>query len=104
MVYNTFMLTILKTEVFSDWFHAQDKAVKARIDARLVRLELGHLGDAKAIGDGVSELRFHVRSGIRVYFMQEGQEIIILLAGGDKDSQQKDIKTAKKLARMVKEE
>lgn len=104
MVYNLFMLTILKTEVFSDWFHAQDKTVKARIDARLVRLELGHLGDAKAIGDGVSELRFHVRSGIRVYFMQEGQEIIILLAGGDKDSQRKDIKTAKKLARMVKED
>jgi len=64
----------------------------------------GHFGDYRVIGDGVSELRFHVRSGIRIYYFQREQEVIVLLAGGNKDSQKKDIETAKKLVRQIREE
>lgn len=102
MVNNLTGKTILTTDVFDAWFTAlRDKQGKARIAARLRRVEQGNLGDVKPVGEGVSELRIHSGPGYRIYFMQRGQEVIILLAGGDKDTQAKDIKTALELARQL---
>ena len=97
------MFTLFKSEVFSKWFHAQEKVVRARVDARLVRLEQGYFGDVKYLGGGVSELKFRFLSGIRVYFMRDGRDVIILLGGGDKGSQKKDVMEAQKLARLSME-
>ena len=74
---------------------------KARIVARIRRLELGNLGDAKSVGDKVSELRVHYGAGYRVYFTRKGRTIVILLCGGDKGSQRRDIKEAQQLAKEV---
>lgn len=99
------MKTILTTTVFDLWFDAlRDKQGKARIDARLRRIELGNFGDVKPIGHGVSELRIDCGPGYRVYFAQRGLEIVILLAGGDKSTQTNDIKAALALAQQMKEE
>lgn len=65
------------------------------------RAELGNFGDCEPVGEGVSEMRIHVGAGYRVYFVQRGQELVILLAGGDKSTQSKDIKTALELARQL---
>lgn len=104
MVYNIRMITIHTTEIFDAWFSKQDKEIRARIDARLIRVELGNFGDVKPVGEGVSELRFHIRSGIRVYFVQHGKDVIVLLAGGNKSSQAKDIENAQKLAKQLEED
>ncbi len=80
---------------FRKWCDTLDNSVADRIEARLKRLALGNFGDAKSVGDGVSELRMTFGSGYRIYFGQYGNEIIILLCGGDKSSQADDIKTAK---------
>ncbi len=81
---------------FDKWLYSlKDKATIARIVSRLERVADGNLGDVKPVGDGVSELRLMFGSGYRVYFAQEGDTFILLLCGGDKDSQDKDIKTAK---------
>lgn len=102
MVHNQSGKTILTTAVFDAWFAAlRDRAGKAHIEARLRRVEQGHLVDVKPVGEGVSELRIHTGPGYRVYFTQRRQDIVILLAGGDKDSQAKDIKTALELARQI---
>lgn len=69
------------------------------IFARLDRLAYGHAGDVQPIGEGISELRIHHGPGYRVYFRRRGETIILLLCGGDKSSQAKDIKTAKRLAK-----
>lgn len=99
------MKTILTTTVFDLWFDAlRDKQGKARIDARLRRIELGNFGDVKPVGHGVSELRIDCGPGYRVYFAQRGLEIVILLAGGDKSTQTNDIKAALALAQQMKEE
>ena len=73
----------------------------ARIQARIDRAEAGNLGDCKPVGEGVSEMRIDVGPGYRVYFVQRGLEVVILLAGGDKSTQAKDIEVAKKLAKQV---
>ncbi len=78
-----------------DWLDNLDSAVAARIYARLKRVALGNTGDAKAVGDGVSELRMAFGSGYRVYFAQHGDEIVVLLCGGDKGTQRGDIAKAK---------
>lgn len=99
------MKTILTTALFDHWFTGlKDNAGKRRIQMRIDRAEDGHFGDCKPVGEGVSEMRVNVGPGYRVYFMQrgEGYEIIILLAGGDKSTQQKDIQTALQLARDIK--
>lgn len=86
------------------WFESlRDKQAARRIQARIDRAEEGNFGDCKPIGEGVSEMRIHYGPGYRVYFVQRGMEIVILLAGGDKSSQDKDIKTALGLAQQIKE-
>jgi putative addiction module killer protein len=79
----------------------RDRKARARIQTRIDRLQLGLLGDVKPVGEGVSELRIDYGPGYRVYFVQRGQELVILLAGGDKSTQDKDIKTALELARNL---
>ena len=73
----------------------------ARIPARIDRAEDGNLGDCESVGEGVSEMRIHYGPGYRVYFAQLGMEWVVLLAGGDKAGQRKDIKAARKLAREL---
>ncbi len=99
------MKVIYSTEVFDTWFSLlRDRQAKLRIQARIDRAELGNFGDCESVGEGVSEMRIHVGPGYRVYFIERGMEIVILLAGGDKSTQTKDIKNAVKLARQAKEE
>ena len=83
----------------SQWFsNLRDRQAKARIDIRVRRLSMGNPGDVKPVGKGVSELRIDYGQGYRVYFIQRGETLIILLAGGDKQTQERDIKTALNLA------
>ncbi|MBF0557843.1 MAG: type II toxin-antitoxin system RelE/ParE family toxin [Nitrospirae bacterium] len=94
------MLEVRKTEIFSDWFEAlRDKEAKARIQVRVDRASMGNFGDCDAVGEGVSEMKIHYGPGYRVYFTRRGRDIVILLAGGDKSTQSKDIKTALQIAR-----
>lgn len=74
---------------------------QTRIQARVRSAELGNFGDCEPVGEGVSEMRIHYGPGYRVYFVQRGMEIVILLAGGDKSTQDKDIKTALNLVRQL---
>ncbi len=84
------------TTPFNDWLEAlRDRKARAIIRTRINRVRLGNLGDCKSVGEGVSELRIKFSAGYRIYFGQEGDTIIILLSGGDKSSQNKDIKQAK---------
>ena len=77
----------------------QDQTAKALIAARLLRLAIGFTGDIASVGEGVSELRVHFGPGYRIYFQMRGAEIVLLLCGGDKGTQDRDIKTAKQLAK-----
>ena len=96
------MIEIRQTETYAEWFSSlRDRQAKARIDIRIRRLSLGNPGDVKAVGEGVSELRINYGSGYRVYFVQHGQTVVILLAGGEKRTQDRDIKTALELARIA---
>lgn len=98
------MAAIFTTQTFEQWFaELKDAKGRFRIQARIDRAELGNFGDCEPVGEGVSEMRIHFGPGYRVYLTQRGTEIIFLLAGGDKRSQGKDIKTALKLARELKE-
>ena len=100
MVYNRCMKPIYTTDVFDRWFISlRDRQAKARIQARIDRAEMGNFGDCAPVGEGVSEMRIHYGPGYRVYFVQRGIEVVILLAGGDKSTQRKDIQTAIALAR-----
>ena len=102
MDYTIFVIAILTTETFDTWFAGlRDVQAKHRLQARIRRMELGNLGDCEPIGEGVSEMRIHAGAGYRVYFIQRGLEFIVLLAGGDKSTQSKDIKAALKLAREL---
>jgi putative addiction module killer protein len=95
------MLEILETGEYRRWFAGlRDTAGKRRIDVRLRRLELGHLGNFRRVGEGVLELRIDYGPGYRVYLVRRGLAVIVLLAGGDKSSQRRDIERAKELARM----
>nr|VFJ49797.1 MAG: putative addiction module killer protein [Candidatus Kentron sp. DK]VFJ60983.1 MAG: putative addiction module killer protein [Candidatus Kentron sp. DK] len=96
------MQTIYTTEVFDNWFaNLRDKRAAKRVQARIRRAELGNFGDCEPVGEGVSEMRIHYGPGYRVYFTRHGMEIVILLAGGDKSTQSKDIKTALRIARKL---
>ena len=98
------MFKLLQTALFSDWLsNLRDTRAKQRIAMRLDRLALGNFGDVKPVGAGVSELRIPVGKGYRVYLLQRGDTVIILLCGGNKKSQSHDIALAKELAKEVKE-
>jgi putative addiction module killer protein len=93
------MYEVLQTSVYASWFRSvRDKAVRGRIVARIERLQLGNFGDAKSIGGGVHELRMNFGPGYRVYFTRRGERIILLLCGGDKASQSRDIARARQIA------
>lgn len=98
------MIEIKQTETFRKWENKlKDKTVRAAIAARIFRLANGLSGDVSPVGQGISELRIHYGSGYRIYFKQIANKIILLLCGGDKSSQNKDIEIAKKLAIELEE-
>jgi putative addiction module killer protein len=93
---------ILTTAVFDRWFgRLRDRMAATRIQVRIDRAETGNLGDCRPVGGGVSEMRVAYGPGYRVYFTQRGHELVVLLAGGDKGTQAKDIELAKELAKQV---
>jgi putative addiction module killer protein len=97
-------MEIRKTEVFARWVDGlRDIRARARVLARIERLASGNPVDVAPVGDGVSELRIDYGPGYRVYFKQQGRRLIVLLAGGEKSTQSKDIRTALKLARELEE-
>lgn len=96
------MVEIRKTDVYVKWLDGlRDIRARARVLARVERLAAGNPGDAEPVGEGVSELRINYGPGYRVYYKQQERELVILLVGGDKSSQSKDIKTALRLARNL---
>ena len=96
------MIEIRETADFLAWFDAlRDARARARITARLLRAAMGNLGDVKPVGEGVSEMRIDVGAGYRVYFVRCGPALVVLLCGGDKSSQDADIKRAKRLAKQL---
>ena len=96
------MKTIHTTEAFDVWFSGlKDKQAARRVQVRIDRAEDGNFGDCAPVGEGVSEMRVHYGPGYRVYFVQRGMEVVILLAGGDKSTQSGDIKTALDIARQL---
>lgn len=98
------MYLIKQTESFVRWLtRLRDMRAKARIVARLRMASAGHLGDVKSVGDGVSEMRIDTGPGYRLYFTRRGALMIVLLVGGDKSSQARDIQRAKALAKEIEE-
>lgn len=98
------MIEVRQTDIFANWFNKlRDRKAKARIQARIDRIEIGNFGDVAPVGEGVSELRIHYDPGYRVYFIQRGPVVVILLSGGDKDSQNADIKRAKEIAKQLED-
>ena len=98
-------MKVRKSSVYKKWIDGlRDERARYRINARIRRLEKGNPGDVKPAGDGISEMRIDYGPGYRVYYKDTGKEIIILLCGGDKRTQQADIAEAKKIARTYEEE
>jgi putative addiction module killer protein len=98
------MIELRKTERFAQWLDGlRDLQARARVQARTERLARGNPGDVQPAGEGVSELRINYGPGYRVYFKQRGREVVILLAGGDKRTQARDIRSALRLARNLAE-
>ena len=96
------VIEVWQTDVFVDWFATlRDREARARITVRIRRLSLGNPGDVKPVGGGVSEMRIDYGPGYRVYFVQRGATIVVLLCGGDKRSQDRDITRAQALAQEV---
>ncbi|MFT4278263.1 MAG: type II toxin-antitoxin system RelE/ParE family toxin [Rhodopseudomonas sp.] len=99
------MPTVRKTHEFERWLRdLRDQRARARILLRLDRLEIGNPGDVAPVGEGVSEFRIHYGPGYRVYFVERGATLIVLLCGGDKSSQAADIAAAKRLARDLEDQ
>lgn len=93
------MPDIKRTDEFSSWLrNLRDIRARAKVISRIERLSLGNPGDVAPVGDGISEMRIHYGPGYRVYYIQRGEEIVVLLCGGDKSSQDSDIRAARKLA------
>ncbi len=92
------MIEIIKSNYFNAWIESLEVITMSRVLARLARVELGNFGDHSSVGDGINELRLFFGSGYRIYYMQQGSQLIILLCAGDKSSQAKDIKLAKQIA------
>jgi len=99
--YNSHVIEVRQTDIFAKWLRSlKDRRAQEKIAQRIVRLEAGLIGDAKFF-DGIGELRIDHGPGYRVYFIQRGRVLIILLCGGDKSTQQKDIKAALQMAQEV---
>lgn len=92
------------TDYFGEWLQCQSSEVRARIQTRIDRVELGNFGDHKRVGRGVSELRIDFGPGYRVYYSSDGEELVILLAGGTKKRQARDIATAQAWWRAYQQE
>lgn len=98
------MIEVRQTDIFAKWFNRlRDRKAKARVQARIDRIEIGNFGDIAPVGEGVSELRIHYGPGYRVYFVQRGSVVVILLSGSDKSSQNADIKRAKEIAKQLED-
>lgn len=96
------MIEIRRTKYFAQWLSGlRDHRARGRIEARIDRLRRGNPGDVKPVGSGVSEMRVDYGPGYRVYFVQQGSTLIVLLAGGDKSTQARDIQAAHDLARQL---
>ncbi len=96
------MIEVRRTKVFGDWFDGlRDEKAKARIRIRIDRLSIGNPGDVEPVGEGVSEMRIDYGPGYRVYFIQRGKTVVVLLCGGDKRTQARDIRRAIAMAREV---
>lgn len=98
------MLTFVQSSTFADWLEGlSDDVARVRILDRLTKASLGHFGDCEPIGEGVSEMRIHVGAGYRLYFVRTGTVVYVLLCGGNKSTQKRDIVTAKKLAQNIRQ-
>jgi putative addiction module killer protein len=98
------MIEIVRSDEFDAWLRRlRDANARARINARILRLSLGNPGDVKPVGQGISEMRIDYGPGYRVYFLGRGEQLIVLLCGGDKNTQDDDIKSAKLIAQRWKE-
>ncbi len=96
------VLEIRQSDTYAKWFRRlRDRQARARINLRIRRLSLGNPGDVRPVGEGVSELRIDYGPGYRIYFVQHSETVVVLLAGGDKRTQDRDIKTALNLAREL---
>ena len=94
------MIEVIQSSTFRRWIRRlRDRRAVAKINARLRNVSIGNLGDTTSVGDGVFEMRIHYGPGYRLYFLREGPAVIVLLCGGDKDSQSRDIERARSLAR-----
>ena len=99
------MIEIRETERFTGWISGlRDSVAKAKIAGRIRRMAFGNFGDVAPVGEGVSELRIHYGPGYRVYFIQHGSDVVVLMCGGDKKSQTADIETAKRMAIVIRRE
>ncbi len=95
-------MEIRQTELFARWFAGlRDRRARRRIQARIDRLEIGNFGDVKPVGGGISEMRIDYGPGYRIYFVRRGEEVVILLAGGDKGTQERDIAAARRIAQTL---
>ena len=98
------MIELIKTNLFDRWLtDLRDRKARAKIETRIRRLSLGNPGDAKPVGEGISEMRIDYGPGYRVYFTRRGPVVVVLLCGGDKGSQDRDIALAKAVAAQWKE-
>ncbi len=96
------MIEIRETSTFVDFVEGlRDDRARAKISARVERLAVGNAGDVAPVGEGISEMRIHYGLGYCVYFVRQGERVIVLLCGGDKSTQEKDIKAAKLLAKNL---
>jgi putative addiction module killer protein len=99
------MIEIRETEVYKKWFFSiKDKKTRSIIDVRIRRVSLGNFGDIEPVGRGVTELKIDYGPGFRVYLLNQGNVIVILLCGGDKSTQEEDIRKAQDLAQRIKEQ
>ena len=103
--YNLSVNTFLRTEQFDAWLKGlKDRVAKARILARIRSAEAGNFGDSEPVGDGISEMRIHIGPGYRVYYCRRQKIVYLLLCGGDKSTQKKDIALAKKILGSLENE
>lgn len=97
-------IEVLRTDRFDDWLGGlSDHTAVAKITTRIDRLQLGNPGDVEPVGEGISEMRINYGPGYRVYYMQQGNVVVILLCGGDKSSQKRDVRVAKQLAHEIRD-